>query len=157
VRITPVMTLAVLVAIAVSTPTVAADDRRLGKGYSWGRCLLAVGGKTLISGRCGYQIRKGGGFYMAGPRQVYEGVHYRNPGGFGAGQRSRDYWAVMMKEPDGSWYGYGNSDVRATHGDMVYRALVKQGACYVGEIDAGITKDGEQLRGAPVRLCLWKR
>ncbi len=51
-----------------------ASEQRLGEGHNWGRCLLIVDGKTLISGKCGYRITKGGEFYIAGPRQVYEGV-----------------------------------------------------------------------------------
>jgi hypothetical protein len=116
-----------------------------------------VNGKSLIAGKCGYQIRESGEFYIAGPRQVYEGVDFHNPEGWGFAEQSNDYWAVVSRKPDGTWTGYGNTDIRATHGGLFYRTLSKNGACYSGETDAGTTSDGEVLRGEPVRICLWKR
>ncbi|MBP7705591.1 MAG: hypothetical protein KA105_09955 [Caulobacter sp.] len=141
-----------------------ASEQRLGEGHNRGRCLLIVDGKTLISGKCGYRITKGGEFYIAGPRQVYEGLDYPRcpaPGesasGCGAMQQSNDYWARVWKEPDGTWTGYGNADIRATHGSIVYRTLARQGACYVGEADPGRMTDDGVYMGVPVKICLWRQ
>ena len=54
---------------------------------------------------------------------------------------SEDYWAVVYKDGD-FWEGYGNSDIRETHGEPGdWGELRREGACYVG-------KD--------VRVCLWR-
>src|ERR1700757_2620000 len=83
----------------------ASSPNRLPKDYRWGRCLLVVDGKTLISGKCSYHISKGGDFQINGPRQVYEGIDYP-AAQITAGEMSRDYWARVFKE-DGAWTGYG--------------------------------------------------
>ena len=115
-----------------------------------------VGGKTLISGPCGYEIRRGGDFTINVPRQIYDGIHYPDASDCGACVQSRDYWAVVYRDDDGSWTGYGNSDIRATHGGTSYRALTRTGACYWGETDAGQMRDG-YVYPEPVRICLWRR
>ncbi|NEX91907.1 hypothetical protein [Caulobacter sp. 17J65-9] len=120
-------------------PVAAPGRHRLPPGYKWGRCLLEVDGKALISGRCSYRIGKGGAFYIAGPRQIFSGRDYPVPELF-AGERSRDYWAEVFRDDDG-WTGYGNLDVSATHGDRVYGVLERKGACLVN---------------AQVRVCLWR-
>jgi hypothetical protein len=133
------------VLLIVSGSAQAAAQHRLPKGYHWGRCLLVSKGKTLISGTCAYQIREKGGFYITGPKQVWEGIDYQNPQHSGAGEMSRDYWAVVDREDDGSWTGYGNADIRATHGDDRYGTLTKKGACF----------EGSEL--GPVKVCLWRK
>jgi hypothetical protein len=117
-----------------------AGPRRLPAGYRWGRCLLEVDGKTLISGRCAYSLEKGGGFWIAGPRQVYRGLDYPVPE-LMAGEVSRDYWAYVYKDEHG-WTGYGNNDVRSVHGDRPYDVLQRKGACFAD---------------AHVRVCLWRK
>jgi hypothetical protein len=121
----------------------AADARahRLPKDFRWGRCLLVVDGKTRISGKCAYTIKKGGEFFIEGPRQIYDGIDYPTAN-FGAEQRSRDYWAHVYRDDDGQWAGYGNSDIRATHGNgPTWKPLQRQGACFVN---------------AQARVCLWR-
>jgi hypothetical protein len=113
--------------------------RRLPDGYRWGRCLLHVDGKTLISGRCAYSIERGGGFYIAGPRQVYRGLDYPVPE-IAAGEVSRDYWARVYRDHHG-WTGYGNRDMTSVHGERTYDVLQRKGACFSDE---------------QVRVCLWK-
>jgi hypothetical protein len=115
--------------------------------------LLVVDGKTRISGKCAYQFRGHGDFYIAGPRQVYEGIDYHNPGNFGAGEQSNDYWAVVYKEKDGSWIGCGNHDVRVTHGDLPWAGLTKRGACFTGHRFEEQIGTDEGI----VRLCLWRK
>jgi hypothetical protein len=117
-----------------------AGRRRLPAGYRWGRCLLEVDGKTLISGRCAYSIEKGGDFWIAGPRQVYRGLDYPVPE-IMAGEVSRDYWAHVYKDDHG-WTGYGNTDVPSVHGDRVYEVLQRKGACFAG---------------VQVHVCLWRK
>ena len=119
----------------------AHPNHRLPAGYQWGRCLLVVGGETRISGKCAYQIFKGGGFHIDGPRQIYDGIDYP-VAKYGYQQQSRDYWADVSKEDDGSWSGYGNSDIRAVHGDPPWENLHREGACYVN---------------SDVRVCLWQK
>jgi hypothetical protein len=138
-------------------PAKAAGEQRLPKGYHWGRCLLVVDGKTQISGKCAYEFRGDGGFYIAGPRQVFEGIDFHNPDGSGAGDQSRDYWASIVKDSDGTWAGYGNSKVDYTHGDQTYGTLTRRGACFVGAIDLGETVGSERFRGGAVRVCLWRK
>jgi len=133
-------TLAAAFAIAVSlSPAHARLQHRLPSGYKWGRCLLTVHGQTRISGKCYYQIEKGGDFNIQGPRQVFAGIDYPDTHS-GAGEMSRDYWAVVYKDGD-SWTGYSNSEIDETHADELdWGELRREGACYVG-------KD--------VRVCLW--
>ncbi|MBZ9760111.1 hypothetical protein LB553_04370 [Mesorhizobium sp. CA8] len=134
-------TIAVALAIAFSlSPSHAQPQHRLPSGYKWGRCLLVVHGETRISGRCSYQIEKGGDFNIQGPKQVFAGIDYPDTHS-GAGEMSKDYWAVMYKDGD-LWAGYGNADIRDTHGEAGdWGELRREGACYVG-------KD--------VRVCLWR-
>ena len=127
--------------LAAATGTEAARPRhRLPPDYHWGRCLLVVDGKTRISGLCSYRFEKDGDFQINGPRQVYGGIDFpANAPGFL--QMSRDYWANIFRER-GHWIGYGNSDVRATHGDYPWEELHRRGACYVNR---------------HVRACLWAK
>lgn len=111
----------------------------LPEGVEWGRCLLVVHGKTLISGKCAYSVEEGGGLSIEGPRQIYPGIDYPISD-CGCGQRSNDYWASIFKDERG-WAGYGNSDIHYTHGDQDYEVLQKKGACFVN---------------ADVQVCLWK-
>jgi hypothetical protein len=115
--------------------------------------LLVVDGKTRISGKCAYDMRGQGGFYITGPRQVFEGIDYRNPQGYGALDQSNDYWAVINREEHGGWSGYGNHDVRVTHGDLPWAGLSRKGACFTGhEYQDQIGTDY-----GVVRLCLWRK
>jgi hypothetical protein len=140
------LTILLLVALP---PPVAARDHRLPKGSHWGRCLLVVGDRTLISGRCGYETYEAGEFSIEGPRQGDDEPK---------AQQSRDYWAYVYKDADGTWQGHTNADdIRATHGDVVFRSLTAEGACLVGETDAGQTATGERLPGEPVKVCLWRQ
>ena len=112
----------------------------LAEGEQWERCLLVVDGKTLISGKCAYKISADGGFGIEGPRQLVAGIDY--PVTFiGSGQRSNDYWASIFKDRRG-WWGYGNRNIHATHGDQEFGVLHKQGPCLVNR---------------HVRICVWKR
>ncbi len=56
-------------------------------------------------------------------------------------QYSTDYWANVLRD-DGEWDGFGNSDIRATHGDSPWGPLHREGACYVSKT---------------ARICLWAR
>ena len=123
-----------------SSPVGAEHPRRLPAGFHQGRCLYVVDGKTRIDGRCFYQISKGGGFHIDGPRQVYEGIDYPKAETM-AGQRSADYWADVFPE-DGGWTGYGTDRVAEVHGSRQFGALRREGACFTG-------KD--------VRVCLWSK
>jgi hypothetical protein len=125
----------------------AAPRHRLPPTYHWGRCLLIVDGQTRISGACAYELREHGSFYITGPHQVYEGIDFQNPDHSGAGDQSRDYWAVINREDDGTWTGYGNDDIRATHGDTHYGTLTHQDACFAKPADND---------GPAVRVCLWR-
>lgn len=127
-------------AYAAPAAAAAAAPRRLPNGYHWGRCLLVVDGRTRISGRCAYRIEKGGNFQIAGPHQVYDGIDYP-AANYGYQQRSADYWATVFRDGDG-WSGYGNGDVRSTHGDRPWGALRREGACYAN---------------AQARICLWRQ
>ena len=129
---------ALAIAFSLSPSHTEAARHRLTSDYKWGRCLLVVEGQTRISGRCSYQIEKGGDFNIQGPKQVFAGIDYPDPHS-GAGEMSRDYWAVVYKDGD-SWAGYSNADIAATHGDERWEDLRREGACYVG-------KD--------VKICLW--
>jgi hypothetical protein len=133
--------MATALAIAFSfSPSHAQPQHSLPSGYKWGRCLLVVNGQIRISGKCSYQIEKGGDFNIQGPRQVFAGIDYPDTHS-GAGEMSEDYWAVVYKDGD-VWDGYGNSDIRATHGEPGdWGELRRVGACYIG-------KD--------VRVCLWR-
>jgi hypothetical protein len=131
-------TIAAALAIIFSFSPAHAAKHRLPSDYKSGRCLLVVDGQTRISGRCSYQIEKGGDFNIQGPKQVFAGIDYPDTNS-GAGEMSRDYWAVVYKDGD-SWAGYSNADIAATHGDERWEDLRREGACYVG-------KD--------VRICLW--
>ena len=148
--------LAVLLFVAVPQSVDSATRHRLPKGLRWGQCLLVVDGTTRISGKCAYELSEHGGFEINGPRQIYEGIDYQNPDHSGAGDQSRDYWAVVSREPDGSWTGYGNDAIRATHGGQSY-VLTRQGSCFVGAIDLGETDAGDTAQGGPVRICLWRK
>jgi hypothetical protein len=86
-------------------------------------------------------MQKGGAFQINGPRQVYEGIDYP-VGEYTYQQQSNDYWANVWKERNGSWSGYGNSDIRAVHGDQPWENLRREGACFVGK---------------NVRVCLWRK
>ncbi len=133
-----------LIAVAlVPTPgdSAAHPNHRLPPHYHWGRCLLVVGGQTRISGTCAYQISKGGGFHIDGPHQVYDGIDYP-VAEYGYQMELRDYWADVSREDDGTWSGYGNSDIRGTHGDQPWEKLRRQGACYANN---------------EVRVCLWQK
>ncbi|QND57291.1 hypothetical protein [Mesorhizobium huakuii] len=134
-------TIATAFAIAASfSPSHAQAQHRLPSGYKWGRCLLVVQGETRISGKCSYQIEKGGDFNIQGPHQVFAGIDYPDTHS-GAGEMSKDYWAVVYKDRD-SWAGYANGDIRDTHGDgQDWGALHREGACYIGN---------------DVRVCLWR-
>jgi len=115
---------------------------RLPAGYKIGRCLLVVNGQTRISGKCAYQIGKGGDFVINGPRQVYDGIDYPKAE-IMAAMISTDYWASVFKDDDGTWTGYGNEVIRAVHGEGPnFGPLHREGACLV-------SKD--------VRVCLWKK
>ena len=123
----------------VANPIHAARKRPLPAGYHVGRCVLVVDGEQRISGKCFYQISKGGGFHIDGPHQVYDGIDYPKAQGM-ADQMSKDYWADVF--PDGGgWLGYANSDIAAVHGERPW-TLHRQGACFVGE-------------GA--KICLWRK
>jgi len=148
--------LAMLLFAAVSAHADAAGRHRLPKGYHWGRCLLVADGITRISGKCSYAFFEHGAFYIAGRHQVYEGIDYQNPGGGGAGEQSRDYWADVFKDSDGSWTGYGNDTIRATHGGQTYKSLTRHGACFVGAIDLGESSDSDPVPVEPVKICLWR-
>ena len=131
---------AVALAIAFSVSPSHAAQHRLPSGYKWGRCLLVVQGETRISGRCSYQIETGGGFNIQGPHQVFAGIDYPDTHS-GAGEMSKDYWAVVYKDGD-SWAGYANGDIRDTHGEgQDWGALHREGACFIGN---------------DVRVCLWR-
>lgn len=134
-------TIAAALAIAFSvSPSHAQPQHRLPSGYKWGRCLLVVQGETRISGRCSYQIEQGGDFNIQGPHQVFAGIDYPDTHS-GAGEMSKDYWAVVYKDGD-SWAGYANGDVRDTHGEgKDWGELHREGACYVGN---------------EVKVCLWR-
>lgn len=133
-------TIAVALAIAFSVSPSHAAQHRLPSGYKWGRCLLVVHGETRISGKCSYQIEQGGDFNIQGPKQVFAGIDYPDTHS-GAGEMSKDYWAVVYKDGD-SWAGYANADIRDTHGEAGdWGELRREGACYVG-------KD--------VKVCLWR-
>jgi len=130
----------IVVALAMTFPLSPshAAQHRLPSGYKWGRCLLVVQGETRISGKCSYQIEKGGDFNIQGPHQVFAGIDYPDTHS-GAGEMSKDYWAVVYKDGD-SWAGYSNAEIDETHGDERWEDLHREGACYSG-------KD--------VRVCLW--
>ncbi|BCM22260.1 hypothetical protein [Mesorhizobium sp. J8] len=133
-------TIAIALAIASSISPAHAAQHRLPSGYKWGRCLLVVHGETRISGKCSYQIEKGGDFNIQGPKQVFAGIDYPDTHS-GAGEMSKDYWAVIYKDGD-AWAGYANGDIRDTHGEAGdWGELRREGACYVG-------KD--------VKVCLWR-
>jgi hypothetical protein len=134
----PTMAVALAIAFSLSPSHAEAAKHRLPSDYRWGRCLLVVAGQTRISGKCSYQIEKGGDFNIQGPKQVFAGIDYPDTNS-GAGEMSRDYWAVVYKDGD-AWAGYSNADIAATHGDERWEDLRREGACYVG-------KD--------VRICLW--
>ena len=115
---------------------------RLPAGHKIGRCLFVVRGQSRISGTCAYQIGKGGGFLINGPRQVYDGIDYPRADGMAA-MVSTDYWASVFHDDDGTWTGYGNEDIRSVHGEGPnFGPLRREGACLV-------SKD--------VRVCLWKK
>jgi|ERR1044072_3222737 hypothetical protein len=113
---------------------------KLPAGTHWGRCLLVVEGKTRINGRCSYSISKGGDFHIDGPRQVFNGIDYPRTDLMPL-QYSTDYWADVFRD-GAAWDGFGNSDIRATHGDSPWGPLRREGACYIGRT---------------VRICLWAR
>jgi hypothetical protein len=117
----------------------AKTPHRLPATYHWGRCLLVVDDKTLISGKCAYQISKGGGFQINGPRQVYEGIDYP-VSQIMAGKISTDYWAEVDKD-GGTWTGYGNQFIGSVHGDRDFGVLRRKGACLVS---------------SNARICLWR-
>ena len=129
------------VLLAGAASNVPAKTHRLPAGYHWGRCLLVVHGQTRISGPCGYQINKGGSLQINGPRQIYEGIDYP-VAEYGYQRQSRDYWADVWQEADGTWMGYGNSDIEGTHGDQPWEGLRREGACYMNH---------------EARICLWKK
>ncbi len=131
-------TTALALAIAFSVSPSHAAQHRLPSGYKWGRCLLVVDGETRISGRCSYQIEKGGDFNIQGPKQVFAGIDYPDPNS-GAGEMSKDYWAAVYKDGD-TWAGYSNAAIDETHGDERWENLSREGACYTA-------KD--------VKICLW--
>jgi hypothetical protein len=131
---------AAALAIAFSVSPSHAAQHRLPSGYKWGRCLLVVQGETRISGKCSYQIENGGDFNIQGPKQVFAGIDYPDTHS-GAGEMSKDYWAVIYKDGD-AWAGYANGDIRDTHGEGAdWGELHREGACYLG-------KD--------VKICLWR-
>lgn len=121
--------------------------QRVPERYKMGRCLLVVKARTLISGRCAYQIREGGGFEMHGPRQVYAGVDYPEPEAFFM-RISTDYFVQVDHELlDGGeegpgWDVFWNEDKRATHAQSHLGTMVRQGACY---------------SNAQTKICLWKQ
>lgn len=135
-------TLAAALAIALSVSAAHAQSQhRLPNGYQWGRCLLIVSGQTRISGRCSYEIDKGGEFMINGPRQVYGSRDVFGDSSISADQISTDYWARVFKDGN-SWTGYGNATIGSVHGEGGdWGELRREGACYVG-------KD--------VRVCLWR-
>ena len=139
--------LAILSFAVAPEPANAAARHRLPKGYHWGRCLLIADGQIQISVKCAYELREHGGFYITGPHQIYEGIDYYNPEHFGALEQSRDYWAVVYREADGNWWGYGTNSIYATHGNQGYEKLTQKGACFEGAIGQGGT----------VRICLWRK
>jgi len=128
-------------AIAVFISPLHAHARhRLPSGYKWGRCLLVVHGETRISGLCSYEMEQGGGFDIQGPNQVFAGIDYPETNS-GAGDMSKDYWAVVYKE-DGAWQGYANASIEDTHGAPDdWGDLQHEGACFLGK---------------GVRICLWR-
>jgi hypothetical protein len=131
---------ALLTAVMAASGAAVRPRHRLPADYHWGRCLLVVDGRTRISGRCGYRIEKNGDFQINGPRQVYGGIDFpANAPGFE--QMSRDYWADIFRQ-EGHWIGYGNSDIRATHGDLPWDMLYHRGHCYLNR---------------RVRACLWRK
>jgi hypothetical protein len=121
---------------------------RLPKGMRIGRCLLVVNGQTRISGRCAYSYEPDGGFYLTGPRQVYEGVDYPQPNTM-ASMISTDWWATVFRQ-DGAWAGYSNEVIRSVHGhESRWGELVRNGACYSN-------RNGPEVVQL-VRVCLWKK
>jgi hypothetical protein len=136
-------TLAMLPLLALlSSPAGAERSRRLPAGYHQGRCLYVVDGKQRIAGRCYYTISKGGGFHIDGPRQVYGGVDTVDRGS-DARTYSRDWWADVFKDDDGSWTGYGNEEsIGSVHGEgPMFGPMRREGACFVGE---------------RAKVCLWR-
>ena len=126
--------------VVLSNPVSAERTRRLPPGYHQGRCLYVVDGKQRIAGRCFYQISKGGGFHIDGPRQMYDGIDYPKAQD-GAHMMSRDWWADVFPE-DGGWSGYGNESIADVHGGLPPWTLHRQGACFIGD-------------GA--KICLWRQ
>jgi hypothetical protein len=135
----PLVLAIVPIILALSIPAGAERTRRLPVGYHKGRCLLVVDGKKRIEGKCFYAMNKDGSFHIDGPRQVYDGIDYPKAE-IMAGKMSNDYWADVFPD-DGGWSGYGNSDIRAVHGERPW-TLHRVGACFVGD-------------GA--KICLWRQ
>jgi len=139
--------LMILVLGAASAPAPAEAARRIPKDHHWGRCLLIVHGQTRISGRCIYRWDGGGDFYITGPRQVFEGIDYSNPGLGLAGEQSQDYWARVFKDDDGTWTGYASATRWSLHGDPFFEPLTQRGACFDGKTAGGV---------GDVKICLWR-
>lgn len=104
----------------------------------WGRCLLVVDGQTRIHGGCYYQIYAGGDFHIDGPRQVFRDVDF---GAESFHDQSNDYWFNAFRY-EGGWSGYGNADIRSTHGE--------------GPTWENLQRDGACLFNRHVRICLWR-
>lgn len=135
--------LAMLPLLAIfSSPAAAERSRRLPPGYHQGRCLYVVDGKQLIAGACFYQMYKGGSFSINGPRQVFGGTDTVDRGS-DAHTYSRDWWAEVFKDDDGSWTGYGNEEnIGSVHGEgPMFGPMRRVGACFLGQ---------------RVKICLWR-
>jgi len=130
--------------LAKNPPYLTPD--RLPEGYKIGRCLLEVKGRTYVSGKCAYSISKGGEFEFHGPRQVYRGVDFPNPGG-GPLDISTDHFVQIDLELNGDgtagpgWQAFWNEDKRATHAQDYLGPVTRKGACYTNPT---------------TRICLWK-
>ena len=130
-------TIALLPLLAIfSNPINAGPSRRAPVGSHEGRCLYVVDGKQRIAGRCFYQVYKGGEFHIDGPRQVFGGARGL------AGGTSKDWWANVFKDDDGTWTGYGNAVIDSVRGEGPnFGPMRREDACFVGE---------------RVKVCLWR-
>jgi hypothetical protein len=136
------MRLALFPMIALlAMPATAAEpqQRRLPPEFHWGRCTLAVDGKTYLNGRCAYQLTGGGSFVVHGPKQVFPGVDFPKDRPY-AEQVSRDYFAIVNVDAQGAEASW-NEDIRATHAQSMLGKVARKGGCWVNR---------------RTRICLWK-
>ena len=130
---------------------------RMVEGYETGRCLLEVDDVIRISGPCYYREEPNGSLYIAGPRQVFEGVDYTLPHSKTV-SISTDWWANVYRS-DGAWTGYGNEEIEWTNGQgSRWGELEREGSCFS---NLRVRKNYEVGDFHPdyaqkVKLCLWK-